>query len=194
MALSKGFLINYISRLDQLKLYGDILMLGSQESRITKNDLQYALNTKDIKKDLSGFPDKLSLKNIFNIMGAQSYTDIDLFGEPKIVMDLAEPFPSAMQNKYDFVCDIGTIEHVINPFQALENVVFSLKPGGGCLLFSPANIAINHGYYTLQPQLFSDFFKQRGFRIVFHDLLVYWGKYDKKYFLLYTLPYPESVT
>jgi len=193
MALSKGFLTEYVSILKKIKLHGDVLMLGNQESRITKDDFKNTLNRLQIFREIGeNLPNKLTCEHIFNIMGARSYTDVDLFGNAKLKLDLAKPFPDTMRNKYDFVCDIGTIEHVINPLQVLENIVCALKKTGTVFLFNPAKISLNHGYYTLQPQLFSDFFLKKGFRVLTQKLLVYWGNYDSNLFLLFSLPYGQQ--
>lgn len=192
MALSKGFLKHYLAILNKIGLYGDILMLGNQESRITRDVLKNTLYRLGIKRPLDDLSDRVTSEDIYKIMGASSYTDIDLFGKPKFKMDLAQPLPAMMRGMYDFVCDLGTIEHVIDPLQALENVVFSLKKSGTVFLFNPAKISLNHGYYTLQPQLFSDFFRNKGFNIVVHKLCVYWGKYDTNFFIDLILPYGQA--
>jgi hypothetical protein len=80
----------------------------------------------------------------------------------EIICDLNYPF--TMVTDYDFVIDIGTLEHCFNVSQALMNMAGMVKVGGYILHENPFNWG-NHGFYGLNPTLFSDFYQHNGFRI-----------------------------
>lgn len=67
---------------------------------------------------------------------------------------------------YDIVLDVGTAEHVINVWQALVNMASMVKVGGHILHENPHSGWTNHGFFSLHPTLFYDFYTSNGFEIV----------------------------
>jgi hypothetical protein len=61
--------------------------------------------------------------------------------------------------------DSGTVEHVFNIGNAIRNAVGMVKVGGRAIFLSPAAGYMDHGFYTLSPGLFFDFFTANGWRI-----------------------------
>ncbi len=76
------------------------------------------------------------------------------------VVDLNYPVKESLHEQFDFIYDGGTIEHVFNVAQALENVFNMLRPGG---VFASAN-GMNgwwaHGLYQFNPDLVYSFWKR----------------------------------
>ncbi len=72
---------------------------------------------------------------------------------------------SPMWEKYDIVLDVGTVEHVINIWQALVNMAGMVKQGGYIIHENPHSGWGNHGFYSLHPTLFNDFYSANGFSI-----------------------------
>jgi len=66
---------------------------------------------------------------------------------------------------YDFVLDIGTLEHCFNIGQAAINMVWLLKQGGIILHENPFNQG-NHGFYNINPTWYADFYGQEGFELL----------------------------
>lgn len=66
--------------------------------------------------------------------------------------------------KYDFVLDVGTLEHCFNVAQAAKNMAELLNKGGIILHSNPFSMG-NHGFYGLNPTWFHDFYMQDGFEL-----------------------------
>ena len=66
---------------------------------------------------------------------------------------------------YDFVIDVGTIEHCFNIGQAALNMAGLLKAGGIIYHTNPYNSG-NHGFYGINPTWYADFYSQPGFRLL----------------------------
>lgn len=68
-------------------------------------------------------------------------------------------------NFYDIVLDVGTAEHCFNIGQALFNMAGMVKLGGHIIHENPGN-CFNHGFYSLNPTLFADFYAANGFEVI----------------------------
>ena len=81
----------------------------------------------------------------------------------EIICDLN--IPQLPVKKYDIVLDVGTAEHCFNISQALFNMASVVKVGGYIIHENPAN-CLNHGFYSLNPTLFADFYEANGFKVL----------------------------
>ena len=81
------------------------------------------------------------------------YLDIYNLNDKEIIHDLNEPLGEEHWNKYDFVVDNGTFEHVFCPGTAYRSSFDSLKVGGKLISFCPISW-LNHGFYSISPELF----------------------------------------
>lgn len=86
----------------------------------------------------------------------------------RIIADLRNPpewNPSIIdnQNSYDAVLDIGTSEHVGNPFTSLQNAFALLKPGGFYFYDLPYSGWLDHGFFQFTPAFFADFCTQNNY-------------------------------
>ena len=80
--------------------------------------------------------------------------DISCFEGATIIHDLNEPVPDSMLARFDCIFDGGTIEHVYDFPQAIENVKRMLRIGGLFLSVNAANNQLGHGFYQFSPELF----------------------------------------
>ena len=83
----------------------------------------------------------------------------------EIVVDLNHPVPATACNQFDYVLDVGTLEHCFNAPQALVNMAAMLKVGGVIIHENPFNWG-NHGFWNLNPTLYHDFYTDNGFEIL----------------------------
>lgn len=81
------------------------------------------------------------------------------------ICDLNYPVPEQALAQYDYVLDVGTLEHCFNIGQALVNMAALAKVGGYVFHENPFNWG-NHGFYNLNPTLFHDFYTDNGFKLV----------------------------
>lgn len=89
----------------------------------------------------------------------------------EIICDLNKPLlarsfkePVIEEYGYDVVLDVGTAEHCFNIGQALMNMASIVKRGGVVIHENPFNCG-NHGFYSLNPTLYADFYAQNGFEV-----------------------------
>jgi hypothetical protein len=111
---------------------------------------------------------------LIRALGASDYVSIDRsnFEGATFIHDLNDPFPEAMRNRFDFVLDGGTLEHVFNFPAALRHSMELVRVGGHFMTVPPANGQMGHGFYQVSPELyFSALSPQNGF--VIRKIVIY---------------------
>lgn len=111
--------------------------------------------------------------SFFELQGATlDVYDVARHRGDEILCDLNKPLllrswkePVIAQFSYDFVLDIGTLEHCFNITQAAMNMASLLKEGGIILHENPYNWG-NHGFYNINPTWYADFYGQKGFELL----------------------------
>lgn len=81
----------------------------------------------------------------------------------EIPIDLNFPFDNGI--RYQFVLDVGTLEHCFNIGQAAFNMADMVKIGGFIVHENPFNWG-NHGFYGLNPTWYADFYTENGFELL----------------------------
>jgi SAM-dependent methyltransferase len=107
-------------------------------------------------------------RSIFNQMGADVFVvDFVRWGGEDLILDLNEPVSLSKRwciGKADLIVDPGTVEHCFNVAQAFDNIDRLLAPGG--LVFHQAAAAFpNHGFWSISPTTFFDFYQSRGYEL-----------------------------
>lgn len=95
----------------------------------------------------------------------------------EILCDLNEPIDEKHVGQYDFVLDVGTLEHCFNIGAAARNMASLLKAGGVIFHENPFNWG-NHGFYGLNPTWYGDFYGQPGFALQDCRFLMRDGKHS----------------
>ena len=83
---------------------------------------------------MRGYFNKITSKNITTL-------DVNEFEDyPDIMFDLCDELPESFYNKYDKIVCIAILEHVYNPFKAIDNLKKMLKEQGtifgSCRIFT----------------------------------------------------------
>ncbi|MCX6727111.1 MAG: hypothetical protein NTY75_04910 [Candidatus Shapirobacteria bacterium] len=167
-------------------LGGPILTLGNQDiyadyNQILKyfSQLHYRPHHIDTPK-LSSSQDLIKINSqaknyihastFFESLGVKTkeYFDIDKFDfdSPKIIHDLQQPIPKKFYNYFNFILDSGTIEHIFDIKNVMDNIVKVTKIDGFVLHLTPTQNFINHGFYQISPTFFYDYYTQNGFKII----------------------------
>jgi SAM-dependent methyltransferase len=104
-------------------------------------------------------------QTVLTLMGAKEVvvTDVSDYEGATLLLDLNNPVARDLDQQFDVILDIGTIEHIYDVPAALENLSRMLKVGGQLILILPASNAIDHGFYCFSPTLLYDYFKANGF-------------------------------
>jgi hypothetical protein len=118
-----------------------------------------------------------NLKQLLNARGVTEVTALDLFdARAELRYDLNVPVPSAEVERYRTVCDIGTLEHLFDTRQCIENCMRMVEPGGRYCLVTPVKGWYRHGLHTFDPELVIQAFQLNGFEI---EYLKYSSKIGK---------------
>ena len=161
-------------------IHGKVLVLGQQAVFATPSEVKkiykqagatihdlpdgFDTTTKIPEWKNSWFGDYTNCQTVLRLLGAESVdvADISNYEDADIIMDLSKPCDKRYHNQYDVVLDVGTLEHVFNLPQALENIHRVTRPGGTIILINPATNSINHGFYQMCPTLYYDYFGTNG--------------------------------
>ena len=108
--------------------------------------------------------DFVHARTFFDMLGLDGYTDVDRYpdDEPTLLADLNRPLPEELREGFGLVLDSGTLEHVFDVRQGVENVMRALRTGGRVVHFNPA-ADVDHGFYSFSPTLYFDCYRANGF-------------------------------
>ncbi|MDJ0626946.1 MAG: methyltransferase domain-containing protein [Rhodobacter sp.] len=104
-----------------------------------------------------GYYETLMRKMGFGEIESMDFSDYE---GASILHDLNQPIPDELEGQFAFIFDGGTIEHVFNVPQALENVFRMLKPGGRFVSANGMNGWPGHGIYQFNPELVYTFWRR----------------------------------
>lgn len=112
--------------------------------------------------------DYKNLKQLLKDRGLKKIHSLDLF-DPKagLKLDLNQPIPEKFRYKYKVVADFGTIEHIFDTKQCLENYFNLLAPNGLFVLLTVVNGYFGHGFQVFNPKFFQQALKQNHFKILY---------------------------
>ena len=157
----------------------DILTLGRQQIHIECNDINNSLN----KYNFGHLVDKFNYynysENLFmQLLNGNCVDSIDNsnYEEASIIYNLNLPYNSS--KKYQYIYDGGTIEHIFNIPQVIENVINMLDIDGLFVSVTCNNNFSGHGMYQFSPEFFlSSLNKKYGMEIE----AIYIGKVHTKF-------------
>lgn len=81
------------------------------------------------------------------------------------IVDLNDPLPADLHQRFDLLIDTGTLEHCFNVGQAFKNTCDAMRQGGVIVHGAPLN-RFNHGFWSFNPTLYYDFLGDNGFHIL----------------------------
>ena len=170
MAIDKGAASLLIDLKKNVNFHGTLCQLGRQEITFDKNiykDLikKFKLN---FKLDSDNNNLKIDDRFFFNSIGFEKVVaaDVSNYENAEYVFNLNNEVDNSLKEKFDFVYDGGTLEHVFNFPMALKNILKILKKNGYIIHFSPANNLVDHGFYMFSPTAYYDFYSNNNFQII----------------------------
>lgn len=90
--------------------------------------------------------------------------DVSAYESASIIYDLnTNELPEDLKNKFDYIIDGGTFEHLFNIQNAFSNVIQMLKVGGKIFHYVPSNNYIDNGFYSYSPTLFIEYYEANNF-------------------------------
>lgn len=143
----------------------DAVTLGRQEIHTSSSTISHLLQRflgLNTGKNYSGF-----CENLLRDMGFENISSIDnsAYEGASIIHNMNNPIPNDF-NTYDFVLDLGTIEHIFNMAQVCENIINLMSVGGIYVSVTPNNNFSGHGIYQFSPEFYlSAFSKKYGMEV-----------------------------
>ena len=157
----------------------NVLCLGEQNFGYTVADLLASKTKYGHNVNLDAFKkldprQKLSQKLFFNTIGFQEVDtlDVDDYEGANIIFDLnKDKTPSSLINKYNFIYDGGTLEHVFNLGNALKHLTRITKDRGVIFHCNPCNGYIDHGFFQISPTLYFDYYLTNNYKILYAGII-----------------------
>ena len=122
-------------------------------------------------QDMGGedFPQDFAFRNVGDLFRARGTTDVttlDLFDDrADLRYDLNLPVPEEEHERYGLVFDIGSIEHLFDTRQCLENCLRMVKEGGHYFVMTAVKGYVRHGFHTFHPDVLRRALVGNGFEI-----------------------------
>ncbi len=95
-----------------------------------------------------------SSPNVFSI-------DNSNYENASIIQNLNAPFDHEV-GKFDTILDLGTLEHVFDVKQSMQNINKLVKKNGRIFHVSPTNNFSGHGFYQFSPELFFSLYSEEN--------------------------------
>lgn len=94
--------------------------------------------------------------DLLKAFGVARLEHMDVFSQEgaTILHDLNQSVGPDLHQQFDLIFDNGTLEHIFNVPQALENCAAMCSVGGHVVMVAPANNMCGHGFFQFSPELF----------------------------------------
>lgn len=133
----------------------NVLTLGRQGIHIHPHTIDYFLE----KNGWAHLKNKYHwgfCEPLFTDIGFETVDSIDnsSYEGASIIHNMNQPIPTQYHNRYDYILDAGTTEHIFNTPQVCENIINALTIGGVYVSIIPNNNLSGHGIYQFSPEFF----------------------------------------
>jgi hypothetical protein len=197
MGISRGAVKLLLEESVSRRFSGAILQLGRQDLHFSKSQLeQWGLATACPLREAPNAQDfavkeplRLDINDIqfFSMLGFDSVASADFsdYENSSIILDLNQPIPAELHEKFDVIFDGGTMEHCFNTFQVLKNIFSMLKKGGRVIHSSPSTNHVDHGFYMYSPTLFADYYAANNWKFLSLKVFSYTPRQNTEPCLVY---------
>lgn len=152
-------------------VFDDTLTIGRQNSWSSLPQLLPYFHTFGLnptEEQLASLTGSVYAEPMFSCLGANRVDSVDNsdYESSTMIWDMNRPIPKEWHEKYDFVYDGGSIEHVFNVPQVVANYMNLVKVGGHIAIVTMANNFCGHGFYQFSPEFFyRAFAPENGFNV-----------------------------
>ena len=163
------FLVENLNLLKKKK----IITIGRQQKYF---DITKFFKNKFLKKKfyLDNFHEDNYVDNILKKISNNTVTSIDFSdnrGKTNIKFNLNKVIPKKYHNKYDVIIDGGSLEHILDLKNCIQNYKNLIRKNGHLFIFTTANNYFGHGFYQFSLEFFNNIFsKDNGFKVL--DILL----------------------
>jgi hypothetical protein len=156
-----------------------IYFVSVREALRTRQTCKKGLrHAKDVALKVGGrMPPTIRVPAAYNVAGlkelllGRGVTQIDVLDlfDPRaeLRLDMNKPIAAELQERYATLIDVGSIEHVFDTRQCIENCIQLVRPGGYYVLVAPVKGWFGHGLHTFHPEALTKTVELNGFAIVY---------------------------
>ena len=157
---------------------GSIVTLGRQHVYVTADETVAMASEQGVR--LASIPVELHRERslskqgfvsddwLLKSLGFDEIVRVDYSGyeSSEVIFDLNNSeTPQALLNRFDLVLDSGTLEHVFDIAAGLRHCVRMVRSNGRVIHLTPSSNCVEHGFYSVSPTLFADFYAASGFAV-----------------------------
>lgn len=157
-----------------------VLSLGYPDLLVTKQHIEKicGVNANELKvrpdSELVAMSDKKEVLkdcifdsvDLFRTLGVEfKIFDFYPWTGDETTLDLNEQLQDEYFDMFHLIIDPGTLEHIFNIAQGIKNLCQMLKVGGYIYHQNPMCF-VNHGFYSISPAFYYDFYNKNGFKIL----------------------------
>lgn len=178
MGLARAAVHLLINEAARRPFHGTIVTLGRQHVYVTAEEVasmadKHGVRLRKLPVELHREP-SLSSKAfvsddwLLKSMGFDEIIRVDYsnYESSDVLMDLnLADTPPELKNRFDVVLDSGTLEHVFDIGAGFRHCARMVRHGGRVIHLTPSSNCVEHGFYSVSPTLFVDFYSASGFDI-----------------------------
>lgn len=187
MAIDHTLLRMFMKMQERYRMSGDIVTIGVQDVMFSHNSAAQFFDEQNFKYTpiaekerqyrtskaqaiyggifnvKGGVP--MHMHDLFTMLGFRNAHSLDAFDadKPTILHDMNKPIPDRYKGKYDVVFDVGSMEHVFDVKQFVQNCVEMTKENGVLVIYDALMGWHNECFYNFQTPFFFDVFRANGF-------------------------------
>ena len=178
MGLARAAVHLLMSEAAKRPFKGSVVTLGRQHVYVSADEVnalaaKHGVSMKSIPIELHREP-SLAARGfvsddwLFQSLGFEEIVRVDYsnYESSDVILDLNDcETPTTLQNRFDLVLDSGTLEHVFDFAAGLRHCVRMVRSGGRVIHLTPSSNCVEHGFYSVSPTLYADFYAASGFTI-----------------------------
>jgi len=146
--------LNFLRYIKKKNYFRKTVTIGRQQL----HEIDHYLDDQKYKNN--DFCEKLLINNFGSeVVDSLDYSD---FEGASIIHDMNKPLQKKFCGIYNTVLDIGSLEHIFNISQALQNCSKLCKAGGQIVHILPANNMCGHGFFQFSPELFFSYYSENN--------------------------------
>ncbi len=183
MGLARAAINLLLNEARRRPFVGRVITLGSQHVYATAREVEAMADKQGVELASRDFePHRvpalaaqgfISDRSLLRSLGFSDIVRVDIsaYEECDEILDLnSAETPVALCGQFDLVLDSGTLEHVFDFPAALRHCCRLVRPGGRIIHLTPTSNCVEHGFYSVSPTLFHDFYRANHFEVA--DLLL----------------------
>ncbi len=149
----------------KIDITGYTLTLGKQDVLIDHRVFAGLLKRYRVETQI---PKLVDDQVLFGALGSSKLLSLDIssYESADLIHDLNLAVPENLHSNFNLIYNGGTLEHIFNLSAVLENIFMMLKIGGVVIHASPSHNYIDHGFYSLSPTFFWDWYVSNNWEIV----------------------------